>query len=399
LQTTQNVGFRLSSQSSADAGIDLGVLKAVVPVVVDAQANATVSGNAIVTLVGGTSAIATVDLEGSASQAALVDVNASTSVTTWKAVVGSSKVDVKSSALVITNLQVAGSNMAIFQTSATSTSASVSIANLNWTSTGGILLVSGGSATIGISGSTEGTQSGSGEVRASGSVSIDGVLAAGVTLNVYAAGKSAPHAVIDAGKKLDFRGTTVSGSTGSQITVNGQFLVGASTNAVQPKVVVNSGAQFVVASSTALTAEALNVAAQGRFVLAANANRAAVRIKKIAQLAGTVEIKLNVTAAAFIASGGRGIGFTYDAAGNVAADLAKSTVVVTDSAGLSVTLKSSVGASASGRRLLADASANTQDNQANWGPDSMTFTMGSVSGASSMFAVSFVSSLIVLCLL
>jgi len=390
LTTTQGVGYRLTSQSSADAGIDLSLVAGATPITVDAQATGMVSGNAVVTLTGGASAIASLNLQGTSSQAALVDVSSAATVTSWKATVGQSKVDVKCSALVITNLQVDGSDVSFFQSCDTSAAASVTIANLNWTSAGHIL-VSGGSATIGMNGAAEATQTGSGEIQASGSVSLDGVLAAGVTLTVAGSGKSAPLAVIDTGKKLDFRGTTVSGTAGT-IAVNGQFWVGAMTNAVQPKVIVNSGAQFVVASSNALTAEAINVEASGKFVLAASANRAAVHVKKIARWLGTVEIKLNVTASAFIASGGKGIGFTYDAAGVVLADLAKSTVVVTDSLGASTMLTTTASASASaGRRLLSG-------NNANYGSDSMTFSM-TQNGASSMFGASIFATIIVLLVL
>jgi len=226
-------------------------------------------------------------------------------------------------------------------------------------------LVAGGSATLGVDANgNNGNSSGTGTVQLAGGVSVYGNISAGVTLNVAAAGKSAPQAVIDAGKTLSFYGTSITG-TGGSIVVNGNLWLAAAVNSVQTQVVLNAAAQFTVSSTTTFNAAAWSLAAQGRVIFAANCNRANVFVQTISQCLGTVQINLATTMSAFVSAGGSGVGFTYSSSNNVQV-LVQCQVVVMDSAGASVALTSVAGGSASGRRLLGSGTATWNSNQMNF---------------------------------
>lgn len=366
VSATVGTGVILTSQSSLDAGFDLSLFDTPPIVTVDAQASGNVAGNAIVTLAGA-SAIANLNVGSGFTSGAMFQVNSSISVTSWNNNAGSAKVDNNCGALVIGSLTLGGSYFSVFQNCS---QAVFTCSNIDFTSRG----MFSGAATLHIAGGVAhiGTQnganvSGSGTLKLSGGVSIDGSLPQGVTVNVAAAGKSAPLVVVDASTNWNISGN-VQGS--GVIAVNGQLILGSTTASVDPKVVVNAGATLVINSATALQAKAVDISAQATLVLGASAKKGAIFIDKMAKCLGLVQIKLDTTASVFISgtSAGAGVGFTYSSSNNPS-DLANCAVEVVDSAGVTFQLTSSASASA-GRRLLASGGTAT------WGPNQMTYTMG-----------------------
>jgi len=267
----------------------------------------------------------------------------------------------------------------VFQSCPTAT---VTLQNVDFTAramftAAATLQIAGGVAHIGATGSASGSITGTGTLKLSGGVSVDGNIPQSVTINVAAAGSSAPLVAIDTGATLNISGDVQ--GTGGTIVVNGQFILGSTTANVDPKVVVNSGATLVINSATALSAKAVDVSAQATLVIGANAKSSAVYVEKMTKCLGTVQINLATTASAFISgsSAGAGVGFTYSS-NNVPADLANCAVQVVDSAGTTFTLTSKTSTTV-GRRLLSSSGTAT------WGSNSMTYTMGQqqASGASS----------------
>jgi hypothetical protein len=261
--------------------------------------------------------------------------------------------------------------------------ASVTLTNIDFSARGlfsgtANLHIAGGVAHIGVSATASGSITGTGNLKLSGGVSVDGVIPQSVTINVASAGRSAPLVVVDSGAKLNISGNVQ--GTGGTIVVNGQFILGSTTATVDPKVVVNAGATLVINSATALQAKAVDVSAQATLVIGASANKGAVFVDKMAKCLGTVQIQLATTAAVFISSSsaGAGVAFTYSST-NVPADLAMCAVEVVDSTGAKFSLTSTTSAS-TGRRLLASGGT------ANWGSNSMTYTMGQQSSAVCIFA-------------
>jgi len=366
VQTTENFGFLLSAQTSIDAGININFLAApAASVVVSSSFSGSIAGDTIVSL-SGSAAIPTLTLGGTIGQASFVEVSSAATVTVMTSNVASAKVDTTDcSSLVVTTLNVPGTAVSFFQTCNATGEASIIIPNIQFTSTGGTILVAGGSATLGVDANgNAGTSSGSGTIQLAGGVSVYGNISAGVTLNVAAAGKSAPQCVIDTGKTLSFYGAAITG-TGGSIVVDGNLWLAATVTSVQAQVVVNAAAQFTVSSTAAFNAAAWSVATQGKVIFAANCNRASVFVQTISQCLGTVQINLATSMSAFVSAGGSGVGFTYASSNNVQL-LAKCQVVVVDSAGASVALTSVVGGSASGRRLLGSGTATWNSNQMNF---------------------------------
>jgi hypothetical protein len=257
----------------------------------------------------------------------------------------------------------------------------VTLTNINFppSPAAATLHIAGGVAHIGVNGATSGSVTGTGNLKLSGGVSVDGNIPQTVTINVAASGKSAPLAVIDTGAKLNISGNVQ--GTGSTIVVNGQFILGSTTASVDPKVVVNAGATLVISSATALQAKAIDISASATLVLSANANKGAVFVDKMAKCLGTVRIELAATASAFISSSsaGAGVGFTYST-NNVPNDLKNCAVEVVDSTGATFTLTSRTAASV-GRRLLASSGTAT------WGSNSMTYAMRSAAFSFAMAPV------------
>jgi hypothetical protein len=367
----------LTSQSALDVGFDLSAFTSPTLLTVDAQASGSISGNAVVTLTG-TTPIASLNV-GSAAGVALFQVNSAITVNTLNYNAGSAKVDNDCGNLIVGNLSVGGSSFAVFQ-SCPSATAVVTLTNINFppSPAAATLHIAGGVAHIGVNGGTSGSITGTGNLKLSGGVSVDGNIPQTVTINVAASGRSAPVVVIDTGAKLNISGNVQ--GTGSTIVVNGQFIFGSTTASVDPKVVVNAGATLVIASATALQAKAIDISASATLVLSANANKGAIFVEKMAKCLGTVRIELATTASAFISSSsaGVGIGFTYST-NNVPNDLKNCAVEVVDSSGATFTLTSTTAASV-GRRLLASSGTAT------WGSNSMTYNMGQHSAAFS-FAV------------
>lgn len=375
VSVTFGVAPILTSQTSLDAGFDLSLLNSPSIVTVDAQASGTVDSNAIVTLTGAT-AIANLHVGGGLTGAAIFQLNSSITVNSWNNNAGSAKVDNKCGALVVGNLSVGGSTFSVFQSCP---AAVVTLSNIDFSPHGSFsgsstLHISGGVAHV--NGAASGSITGSGYLQLSGGVSVDGNIPLGVTLQVAAAGMSAPVAVVEANSKLNISGNAE--GSGS-LVVNGQFIVGSASVKVDPRVVINSAATFTINAATAFRAKAVDVAVGATLVIGANANKGTVYVERMAKCAGTVRIELGVTASAFTSGSGAGAatGFTYSS-NNVPKDLSNCVVELLDSTGKTFTLTSTTTASV-GRRLLAGSGT------ANWGSDSMTYTMQSA--ASSFFAL------------
>jgi hypothetical protein len=352
---------------------------------VSAQTSGTVTGNSIVMLSGAT-AIPTVTIGSGLTSGTIVEVNSAITVNTWNNNAGSAKVDNNCGALVVGTLTAGGSSFSVFQSCATTTMASVTLTNIDFSartlfSGTANVHISGGVAHIGVSATASGSITGTGNLKLSGGVSVDGVIPQSVTLNVVAAGRSAPLVVVDTGAKLNISGNVQ--GTGGTIVVNGQFILGSTTATVDPKVVVNAGATLVINSATSLQAKAVDISAQATLVIGATANKGAVNVDKIAKCLGTVQIQLATTASAFISgsSAGAGVGFTYST-NNVPADLAMCTVEVVDSTGATFTLTSRTSVS-TGRRLLASSGTAT------WGSNSMTYNMGQQQQSSAVCVFGF----------
>jgi len=138
----------------------------------------------------------------------------------------------------------------------------------------------------------------------------------------------------------------------------------------------------LIDSAATFKAKAVDVSASAFLVIGANANKGTVTIDRIAKCLGTVRIHLATSVETFISSSsaGAGVAFHYSS-NNVPADLKNCAVEVVDSNMQTVSLTSTTTATV-GRRLLAASGT------ANWGPNSMTYTMSrqQPSGASFSFA-------------
>jgi len=356
---------------------------------VDATANGTVAAASAVVTVSG-SAIANLNVgDASASSVAIFELNgaASVGVTQWNNNAATAKVD-NSASLTIGWLVTGNSFFSVWQKTSTF---AVAFSNIDFSSRAafqgktsygnGVVHVAGGSAMVNASG-----VKGSGTLRLTGgaSISSSGSIPQSLTIDISAQGSSGAVAVVDASSTLDISGD-VTGNSGI-LAVNGHLTFGSTTANVNPKVVVNSAATLAINSGAAFTASAVSVAATATLQLGANtqamANQGKVMLGQMDQCLGTVKINLASTASMSVSGsmGGAAIAFNYSSSSNVA-ELAKCTVQVVDSNGVTTTLQSSTSASASGRRLLASS------NTATWGSNGMSYQYtGSTNGAIPSFA-------------
>jgi len=389
--TTFGVAPYLSAQSSLDAGLNFAAFTGTtVMTQVNASSSGDVgSGNEIVMV--SASAIANLSAGASVNDNVIFQVNSSLMVNAWNNNAGTAKVNNDGAAIVVGRLSVSGNAFSVWQ----SGSATVTLNSINFGAAAGTLQISGGAAHIGVSGSSASSSgsvniTGSGKLRLSGGVSVDGIIPSSVTIDVAASGSSAPLVTIDSATVLNISGDVTTSSSASAtassngvISVNGDFILGSTTANVDPQVVLNSGARLVVNSATKLQAKALAVYAGSTLVIGASANRAQVYFDKIASCVGTVQIRLDTTASAFISSNGAtaAVGFKYSSTNDVQ-QLKQCAVEVVDSANQKFTLTSTTSASA-GRRLLASQGTAT------WGSDSMTFQMAGNSTQSSSAPIAF----------
>jgi len=317
---------------------------------------------------GGSAAVASLTVGSGPASSNIIEVNGSITVNAWNNNAGTAKVDNNCSALVVGNLTAGGTTFSVWQNCP---SAAVTLQNIDFSPRGAFsaaatLQIAGGVAHIGSNGAASGSITGTGSLRLSGGVSIDGVIPQSVTINVTAAGSSAPLIAIDSGATLNISGNVQGSGT---IVVNGQFILGSTTATVSPKVALNAGSTLVINSAANLQASEVDISAQATLVLGTSANKAVVYLGTITKCLGTVQINLTTTASAFISSSSAGgtVAFTYSS-NNVPANLAKCAVQVVDSTGATFTLTSTTSASA-GRRLLSSSGTAT------WGSSSMTYTM------------------------
>jgi len=364
VSATQATGLYLTSQNAIDTGFDLSLFSSgLVFQSITAQSSGTVNSNAVVSL--DTPTIPTLLVGAGFGSGAIFEVNSSVKVTSWTNNARSARVDNNCGAVSVDTLAVGGSAFAVFQScpAAVFNVSSVDFSSRNLFTDPGTVQVAGGVAHIG-------SASGTGSLKLSGGVSIDGTIPQTVTINVAASGKSAPLAVVDEKKTLTTSGD-VQGD--GSIAVNGRFELVATSTKVDPKVVVNAGATLLIDATAAFKAKAVDVSASAVLVIGANANKGTVAIDRISKCLGTVRINLATSADAFISSSsaGTGIAFTYST-NNVPADLKNCAVEVVDSNMRTYTLTSTTSATATtGRRLLASSGTAT------WGSSSMTYNMQS----------------------
>jgi len=236
----------------------------------------------------------------------------------------------------------------------------------------------GSTGTVTVAGGTlklPDSSTGSGTVTLSGGVSVSTGTAVtkDVTINVQPLGKNGPIAVVDSSNTLATNGD-IKGSVDSTIVVNGELKPGATTTAIEPKVVLSSGSTLTIGTTGSVKINTVDVQTGSKVTITSDAKRDSIHFGTFTECQGTIEIKLSTTTDAFISgpAKGTGVAFTYDST-NSASALAKCGVKVTDSAGVSTDLTSTTGI---GRRLLGGGSAN-------WGSDSMTFNMPNNNAANS----------------
>jgi hypothetical protein len=397
VQTTENIGFALSSQSTIDLGIDLSTAFAASAnaqaATIDATASGTVTAASSVVMVTG-AAIANINVgaQSSASTAIFeVNGNANVAVNAWTNNAAVAKVDNQAS-LTIGWLTTGNAFFSVWNNA--TTASAVTFGNIDFTARSGygtaygngIVHVAGGSCSVNASGVT-----GSGTLRLTGGASISSTgsasasLPQSLTIDISAQGSSGPVAVVDASKTLSISGD-ITGDAGGVLSVNGNLMLGSTTANVNPQVIVNGGAMLAINSAAAFRAKAVSVASSATLQLGAStqamAQQGKVMIDQMSQCLGTIQINLATTASAFASanSGGAAVAFNYSSTNN-AAELAKCTVQVVDSAGVKYTLTSTTSASA-GRRLLSNS------NTATWGSNGMSYSMsGQSNGAAPSFAV------------
>lgn len=390
LQTTANIAPYLTANSTLSAGLDLSAFVSGATLIQgDVSASGSVdvpAGNAVVVL--GATPIATLNANTNTNNN-IFQINSSLAVGAWNSagtaqVNNNNNVELKVNSLMVGASSSSSSKFAVAQEQ----TASVSFQSINFGGSGGELQVAGGSAHFGANAAVSGNITGSGQVQLSNGVSVDGNLPASVTVSVDSSGTNAPLITIDSGATFNVSGNVITTKNGdTQLTANADAVIAvsgvfvaatASANArVEPKVILKSGSSFVINNAQAFEAKAVAIGAGAALVIDTNANRAALKIKQIAECAGKVQIRLAVTAEAFIASsasstaaGGTGsVAFSYDNTNNVN-ELVKCGVEVYDSSNRKYTLTSRTSTqAAAGRRLLAS------DGSATWGDDSMTFQM------------------------
>lgn len=363
LSATVGTGLYVTSQNAFDAGLNLAILTNLQLQSITAQSNGSVSGNAVVSLDG--SPIPRLVVGSDSGSGAIFEVNSSVTVNSWINNAGSARVDNNCGVLVVGNLSVGGSSFSVFQSCP---QAVVTLPMIDFSARAAFtapstLHIAGGVAHVGAHGTTSGSVVGTGTVKLSGGVSVDGTIPSTVTLHVASSGRSAPLAVVDVSKILKTSGNVEGDGT---IVVNGNFEISVAAK-IDPKVVVNAAATFLIDSAAAFKARTVEVAAGAFLVVGASANKGTVTIENIAKCLGTVRINLATSAAVFISGdrAGAGVALKYS---SKPADLKNCAVEIVDSEKRTFTLTSSTSAAA-GRRLLASSGT------ANWGPNEMTYTM------------------------